>query len=56
MSKKEAQTDERAARVAGETVRLDKQLTGVDGRVAETSETARAAQRPADEAYGEAMT
>lgn len=52
VSKKEAQIDERVARVAGETVRLDKQLTGVEGRVAETSETARGAQRRADEAYG----
>ncbi len=54
VGKKEAQIDERVGRVSGETVRLDTQLTGIEGRVAESSETARWAQRRADEAYARA--
>jgi outer membrane protein OmpA-like peptidoglycan-associated protein len=52
--KKEAQIDERVGRVSSETSRLDNQLTGIEGRVAESNETAKWAQRRADEAYARA--
>lgn len=54
VGKKEAQIDERVGRVSGEMLRLDDQLNGIEGRVAESSETARWAQRRADEAYARA--
>jgi outer membrane protein OmpA-like peptidoglycan-associated protein len=54
VGKKEAQLDERVGRVSGEMRRLDDQLIGIEARVAESSETARFAQRRADEAYARA--
>ena len=50
VSKKEAEI----GRVSSAMVRLDDQLTGVDGRVAESNERAKWAQRRADEAYARA--
>jgi outer membrane protein OmpA-like peptidoglycan-associated protein len=50
----EARIDARLGRVLGEMARLDRQLSSVERRVTESSETAAWAQRRADEAYARA--